>query len=146
MTPKDVIVLAVPIIVAIASGAFAYLTARKVAEKNAAVEHERTVEETRQTDATMMSNLNQALQSEITKLRSDRDEDEKWHKREILDLKRQVANTREQCEDQEQELRALAAWARTVVGILRRPDVAALLSAGAIAIPAPPDAIERKRS
>lgn len=144
MTPKDVALLSIPIIVSLISGAFAFFTASRVAKKNASAEHDRVVAEHRQTDSEMMANLNSALQSEISKLRADRDEDEKKHHLEIRQIEIKNKRLEDRCSRQEDDFRSLVLWARTVVGILRRPDVAGLLAAGAIEIPAPPSDIERK--
>lgn len=144
MTPTAWVAMAVPIVVAVVSGAFAYLQARKIADRNASME-------SRKIDLSEYESLNHALRDEIEKLRGDRIEDSSRHQQEIQKIAQQIrelelrmTNERQRMAEMEQKLRRLASWARTTIGILREPDVARLLAAGAVTIPPPPVDLELK--
>jgi hypothetical protein len=65
----------------------------------------------------------EAHDKEITRLREDRDEDERRYRREISDLREQIARLTARTEENERNGRALTAWARRVVVIMREAEL-----------------------
>jgi flagellar motility protein MotE (MotC chaperone) len=135
----QVVALVVPIVVAVVSGAFAYMQARKIADRNARLE-------TRKIDLAEYESLNRALREEIDKLRTDRIEDANQFREEITRVSAEIRNLEERARQEhrrvvelEQMMGRQVAWSQRVLSILREPEVARLLAAGAVVIPPPPD-------
>jgi flagellar motility protein MotE (MotC chaperone) len=84
----QVVALVVPIVVAVVSGAFAYVQARKIADRNASLE-------TRKIDLSEYESLNRALRDEIDKLRTDRVEDANRHREEIARISSEIRDLEE---------------------------------------------------
>jgi flagellar motility protein MotE (MotC chaperone) len=134
----QVVALVVPIGVAVVSGAFAYTQARKIADRNARLE-------TRKIDLSEYESLNRALRDEIDKLRADRIEDANQFREEITRVSAEIRNLEERARQEhrrvvelEQMMSRQVSWSQRVLSILREPEVARLLAAGAVVIPPPP--------
>ena len=133
--------LLVPCVVAIGGGWLAYRQAIRVADRTASTEG-------RKIDLAEMEMLNRSLNSEVVRLRTQRDEDEKRVAARVLEFEERLdaleARTREENErigELEQLIEKHVQWARTVIDILRQPNVAALLQANAVIIPDPPPGV-----
>jgi flagellar motility protein MotE (MotC chaperone) len=140
----QVVALVVPIVVAVVSGAFAYVQARKIADRNASLE-------TRKIDLSEYESLNRALRDEIDKLRTDRVEDANRHREEIARISSEIRDLEERARSEhrrlaelEQKMGRLVSWSQRVLSILRQPDVAGLLAAGAVTIPPPPPDLDHR--
>lgn len=144
---SQLLLAVVPIIVSLIGGVFVYLQGKKAAQATAKAESERAAAANRKIDQSAFEGLNRALTGEIERLRTDRAEDEQRHASELAHVKLQLSELDRRCTAQADDLRAIHAWARTVVVIVQRPDVATALEQVHVQIPPPPalDTIERGR-
>jgi hypothetical protein len=134
-----------PIVVALIAAGFAYRQATKVAERNAKVETERAAAENRRASTAEYAALTATLMEEINRLRADRREDQDEHAVEMGRVQAEMSAVQTACADQADDFRLLSTWARTVLGQVRRPEVAAVLAEHQVEIPPLPDPIERGR-
>lgn len=143
----QILLAVVPIIVSLVAGSFAYVQASKIAKRNAKVESEKIATQNRQIDLSAYQQMQGDLTVEIARLREDRAEDEHQHARELAAVRHQLAELDRRCTAQADDLRAIHAWARTVVVIVQRPEVATALEQVDVQIPPPPplDTIQRGR-
>lgn len=138
--------IAVPLLVAVVGGIFGYRSQAKQADRGADVEG-------RKLTLAEYEALNRSLAAEIDRIRTDRREDEERmqtrlasleHRLEVLEAeRRQHAMLADEVERAlNRRIEQHVQWERTVLRILRMPNVAALLESGQIVIPPPPPGAE----
>lgn len=145
-TVLQVLSIAVPVVVALVGGIIGYRSQARQADRTGEVEG-------RKLTLAEYEALNKSLAEEIARLRRDRREDEdRLEKRiNLLESRLESLETErrrhlELAERVERELHRRidqhVAWERTVLRILRTPNVGELLANGTIRIPPPPPGAE----
>lgn len=138
--------IAVPLLVALVGGVFGYRSQAKQADRGADVEG-------RKLTLAEYEALNRSLAAEIDRIRTDRREDEERMQTRLGALEQRLevleAERRQHAQLADEVERGLnrrieqhVQWERTVLRILRMPNVAALLESGQIVIPTPPPGAE----
>jgi heme/copper-type cytochrome/quinol oxidase subunit 2 len=137
-TTAEILQIVVPIIITTIGGFFTYWRFTR---------NQRRVSDTedRRINLSGFEGLNKALADEIRRIGKARDDEERRHQKEMeerdAEHRAEISELRTQVEAMRAQLIALTKWGQAVVRVLRQPDVARLLSASAIEIPAPPDGI-----
>ena len=142
----QVLSIAVPVVVAVGGGVIGYRSQARQADRTGEVEG-------RKLTLAEYEALNRSLSAEIDRLRKDRREDEDRLETRISTLETRL----ETLEDERRRTMAMAerverelhrridqhvAWERSVLRILRTPNVGELLANGTITIPPPPPSAE----
>lgn len=123
--------IAVPAVVAVVIGVLGYRQAVKVASKNAKVQSE-------QLNLQTFTELNDALNKEIARVRKDRTDDQDRAARDLSVVTEKLTANTKACEEMGQKLVKVEAWADAVIRILQHPEVASAISQNGIVIPSPP--------
>lgn len=134
MMVKDIITILVPIMVALITGAYAYLQTRKTSGM-----------EGQKLNLTSYESLNKSQASEIERLREDRAEDRKLFeeeraedRRQIEELRQRLTTVTEKCDSTTEKFNDLVRWTRQVTRVLNDPGVVRILAATDVHVPPPP--------
>jgi hypothetical protein len=132
LTTSGVLTFFGPIILAAIGSLMAYRQAVKVTQ-------EQTKYEGRKVSLSELQAVNEGQSKEIDRLRGDRDEDEKRFTERNDALEARLRQHREMVNRREDAIDILMQWARSVLVILHRPKVAAILQDEGIDVPSMPD-------
>lgn len=131
MTVQAVLSITIPAFVAVVIGVLGYRQAVKVAARNAKSQSE-------QLNLQTFTELNTALNKEIDRVRSDREEDQERAARELAKVVERLAENKKACDDLGQKLLKVEAWADAIIRILQHPAVSSAILEHGLIIPPPP--------
>lgn len=121
----------IPALVAIVVGYLGYKQAVKVANKNAKSQSE-------QLNLQTFTELNKALNTEIDRVRKDREEDQERAARELKAVTDKLTETTQSCEELSRKFLKMEVWTDAVIRVLQHPAVAGAIAENGIVIPPPP--------
>lgn len=123
--------VAVPAVVATIVGVLGYKQAVKVANKNARSQSE-------QLNLQTFTELNEALNKEIERVRRDRAEDQDRAARALSAVTEKLTANTKACEEMSRKLLKMETWTDAVVRVLQHPAIAHAIAENGIVIPPPP--------
>ena len=126
-----VLAVVLPAVVAVVVGYFGYRQAVRVANKNAKSQSE-------QLNLQTFTQLNEALNKEIDRLRNDRKEDQERAAQELSKVVEQLRENKESCEALGRKLLKMEAWTDAIIRVLQHPAVASKIAEHGLVIPPPP--------